>query len=84
MARSRIKRIHVNRQNIASNLKHGTNKPTLTCKVGKENLKGFVIQIHGPSTLLDAGACGLRPLSCGARIWIETNAAVRIDGKMIE
>lgn len=83
MVKGRIKRIHVNRQKLASNLKHGTNFPTITCKVGKENHYGSVIEILGPSKIFDAVLCRIKPLSCGAKVWIETKADVCIDGELI-
>jgi len=76
----RIKRIHVNKNRIASNLKHGKDDPVLTMKVGKENIYGSDVEILGPSRLVYAEKCGLKPLSCGARVYIETKALVKVDG----
>ena len=76
--------IHVNRQNIAMNRKDGGNRPTLTCKTYKENYKGVDVHILGPSRIFDAIACGRNPLSCGARVWIETTSPVLVDGRHIE
>ncbi len=75
--------IHVNRQNIAANAKDGGHRPTLTCKTYKENHKGFRVEILGPSTLLDALHCDRKQLSCGARVWIETNSPVLVDGQPV-
>lgn len=79
----RIKRIHVNRQRIAQNLKHGRADPVLTVKVGKENHYGHDVQIDGPSRLVNAEMCGRKPLSCGARVYIETRAPVKVDGVLV-
>lgn len=76
----RIKRIHVNKQRIASNLKHGKNDPVLTVKCGRENHYGDYVEILGPSILVYAEKCGLKPLSCGARVYIETTARVKVNG----
>lgn len=76
----KLKRIHVNRQRIAQNLKHGRSDPVLTVKVGKENRYGHDVEILGPSRLVNAAECGMKPLSCGARVYIETKARVLVDG----
>lgn len=66
--------IHVNQHKIRSNTKNGTDEPVLTVKTYKENnyaheavLKKdgeeFARVIYSPH----------KPLSCGARVWIETD-----------
>jgi hypothetical protein len=75
--------IHVNRQHIAMNAKDGGSRPTLTCKTYKKNWKGFKVEIDGPSVLMDADHCDRKQLNCGARVWIETTAPVRVDGEAI-
>ena len=72
---ARLKRIHVNRHVIASNRKHGRNEPVVRVKVGRENLKGSRVEIAGPSVVIYSPD---KPLSCGATLWIETNAAVGV------
>lgn len=84
MATGRIKRIHVNRQNLARNSKNGTNLPTITCKVGKDNYRGWTIEILGPSVIFDAALCGKKPLKCGAKVWIETKSDVKINGRLVK
>lgn len=79
----RLKRIHVNRQRIAQNLKYNRTEPVLTVKVGKENHYGHRVQIDGPSELINAELCGKKPLSCGARVYIETRADVYVDGTLV-
>lgn len=74
----KLKRIHVNRQAVAQNLKHGTGYPVLTVKSGRDNVYGDRVQIDGPCELVNAEACGKKPLSCGARVYIETKAPVRV------
>jgi len=69
-----VKRIHVNQHHIRANLKDDQNRPVFTCKTGKENLYGHEIEIHGPSVLVYSE----KPLSCGARCWIETISEVTI------
>lgn len=75
-----IKRIHVNRGRIQSNLKHGTSEPVLTVKTSKKNVYGHSVDILGPSRLVNAEMCGLKNLNCGARVYIETTADVVVDG----
>lgn len=75
--------IHVNRQNIAMNRKDDGSRPTLTVKTYKKNFKGSRVEILGPSVLLDSAMCGRKQLNCGARVWIETTAAVVVDGEMV-
>jgi hypothetical protein len=69
------KRIHVNQHNIKFNQKHGTNKPVITVKTYKENVYGNEVQILGQSIVVYRPT---KPLSCGAKVWIETDAEVVI------
>ena len=69
-----MKRIHVNMHKVRANKKHGTNEPVLTIKEGKSNTYCHEVDILGPSKLV------YRPdklLSCGARVWIETEAEIK-------
>ncbi len=68
------RKIHVNQHNIRSNLKHGTNKPVVTVKTYKSNTYGHVVEIAGPSKVIYPD----KPLSCGARVWIETESEVKV------
>ena len=70
------KRIHVNMHHIRHNKKHGTNKPVITVKTSKSNDYGHAVEILGPSKVIYRPE---KPLSCGARVWIETNADVNIS-----
>ena len=69
------KRIHVNMHHIRYNKKHGTNKPVITVKTSKSNDYGHEVDILGPSKIIYSPD---KPLSCGARVWIETEADVKI------
>jgi hypothetical protein len=65
--------IHVNQHVIRANVKQGTNDPVLTVKTYKSNDYAHEVEINGPCKIVyrpDA------PLSCGARVWIETQAEV--------
>ena len=70
------KRIHVNQHNIRHNAKHPEDhKPVLTVKTYKENIKCDRVFIDGPSEIVYSPD---KPLSCGAKVWIETEAEVEI------
>jgi hypothetical protein len=60
---------------VRANKKHGTNEPVLTIKEGRTNTYCHEVDILGPSKLVYRPD---KPLSCGARVWIETTAAVRL------
>jgi len=69
------KRIHVNQHKIRSNKKHNLNEPVITVKTSKSNDYGHEVEILGPSKVIYSPD---KPLSCGARVWIETEAEVKI------
>ena len=68
-----LKRIHVNQHNIRSNKKNGTNKPVITVKTSKSNDYAHNVEVLGPSKVIYRPD---KPLSCGAKVWIETNSEV--------
>lgn len=70
--------IHVNRQHIAMNAKDGRDRPVYTIKTGRRTRYAREVQIHGPSRLVYTG----RPLSCGARAWIETDGPLTLIDEM--
>ena len=70
-----MKRIHVNMHKVRANKKQGTNEPVLTIKESKSNTYCHEVDILGPSKLVYRPD---KPLSCGARVWIETNAELKI------
>lgn len=67
------KRIHINQHNIRANAKDGTTLPVITVKTYKDNTYHHAVDIRGPSTLVYSPN---KPLSCGARVWLETDAEV--------
>ncbi|QBX32554.1 MAG: hypothetical protein GOVbin2604_6 [Gammaproteobacteria virus GOV_bin_2604] len=74
------KYIHVNMHKIRANKKHGTNDPVLTVKQGRKNTYGHSVEILGNSRVVYGG--NDKPLlPCGARVVIETESEVLIDGK---
>ena len=68
-------RIHVNQHKIRSNKKHNLNEPVITVKTSKSNNYGHEVEILGPSKVVYSPD---KPLSCGAKVWIETESEVKI------
>lgn len=69
--------IHVNQHIIKRNTKTGKKDPTLTVKQGRKNTYASEVTIDGPSKVVYSPNS---PLSCGARVWIETTAPVKLIG----
>lgn len=67
--------VHVNQHVIKANRKTGANDPVLTVKTYKENRYAHEVSINGPSKIVYSPN---KPLSCGAHVWIETQAEVEI------
>tara|TARA_R100001530_G_scaffold127968_1_gene97445 strand:- start:280 stop:504 length:225 start_codon:yes stop_codon:yes gene_type:complete len=70
-----IKRIHVNQHVIKRNAKQNERNPVLTIKTSKDNRYAHEVSIDGPSKIVYSPD---KPLSCGAKVWIETTANVEI------
>jgi hypothetical protein len=70
-----LKRIHVNQHVIRRNTKTGERVPPLTVKTSRGNYRAESVRIEGASEVIYSPD---RPLSCGARVWIETRAPVII------
>jgi len=68
--------IHVNQHHIKHNAKTGENLPVLTIKTYKSNTYAHRVKIKGDSEVVYSPD---HPLSCGARVWIETQAEVEIQ-----
>lgn len=69
------KRIHIDQHAIRRNAK-GANDPPISVKTYKSNTKCFEVEINGPSKLVYSPD---KPLSCGAKVWIETDSEVVMD-----
>jgi hypothetical protein len=67
--------IHVNQHIIKSNRKNEESEPVLTVKTYKSNTYANEVIIHGPSRIVYSPD---KPLSCGARVWLETESPVEI------
>jgi len=68
-----ISRIHVNQHHIKANRKHNKDLPVLTVKTYKSNTTCNKVDIQGSSRVIYSPD---KPLSCGARVWIETESEV--------
>jgi len=71
-----IKRIHVNQHIIKSNNKTGEREPVFTIKFKKKTYTANSISIEGTSKLVYKPD---KPLSCGAKVWIETTNTIITD-----
>jgi len=67
--------VHVNQHVIRSNLKNDEREPVLTVKTYKSNTYAHEVNITGPAKVIYSPD---KPLSCGARVWIETEEPVEI------
>ena len=74
------KGIHVNQFKIKSNNKNKTNDPVITIKTYKDNVYAHEVKILGESTVIYRPD---KPLSCGAKVWIETDADIIADKKFL-
>ena len=72
--------IHINQHNIRHNSKNQDKKPVITCKTYKDNTYTNEAVIYGQDGL-EAARVVYRPdnpLSCGAKVWIETKNDVKL------
>jgi len=67
--------IHINQHVIKRNAKTGERKPVITAKTYKDNRYGSEVYVDGPCKIVYSPD---KPLSCGAKVWIETKAGVRV------
>ena len=69
------KRIHINQHVIRANKKNKEHNPPITVKTSKNNHYTYAAEIDGLSRVVYSPD---KPLSCGAKVWIETDASVWI------
>jgi len=67
--------IHINQHIIKSNAKTGEREPVITVKTYKDNTYGHEVYVDGPCKIVYSPD---KPLSCGAKVWIETQDEVRV------
>lgn len=72
--------IHVNQHVVKANKKNGVQNPVLTVKTYKENIYAQEVEIldESGSVIAKIVYSPDKPLSCGARVWVETLHEVRI------
>ncbi len=73
-----ITRIHVNTLVIRSNMKHNTRLPAVRVQQGQVARYCDEVNIKGPSKMVYRPD---KPLPCGAKVWIETEAEVELIGE---
>jgi len=82
------KKIHVNRGTIDSNRKHGTSNDPIAVRVHKTKDHKTANEIKYGSTIsiIHEGEVVARfiydpgnPLSCGAKLWVETDEKVEVE-----
>lgn len=66
---------HVNQHNIKANSKDNENRPVLTVKTYKSNTYCHEVEFTGPCKVVYSPD---KPLSCGAKVWIESQYPVNI------
>lgn len=69
-----VKRIHVDRRVLAQNRKDGGDRPAWTVQTSKGPYKARRVEVHGYLV----GDQRMKQLSCGARMYLETRAAVEL------
>jgi hypothetical protein len=65
--------VHVNQHVIRANRTRGERNPPLTVKTYRSNDYAHEVVINGPCRVVYSPD---KPLSCGARVWIETQSEV--------
>ena len=73
---NKIARIHVNQHIIKANAKNGENNPIFTIKQGGKNTYAYNVKVVGEMELVYSPD---KPLSCGAKVWIETRGDIEVD-----
>ena len=69
------KYIHINQHIIRRNASNGYNEPVITVKTYKSNDYGHEVTVNGPCKVVYSPD---KPLSCGAKVWIETDSGVQV------
>ena len=67
--------VHVNQFEIRRNAKDGGNRPPLTVRTYKDVMRCHEVEFAGKSRIVHRPD---KPLSCGARVWIETQGKVKV------
>lgn len=75
-----MKIIHINRNIIQQNAKHGRQEPVV--RVEEKGVVHYCmeVEIKGPSRMVYRPD---KPRPCGAKLWIETDAEVKMIGEKL-
>jgi hypothetical protein len=76
-----ITRVHVNQHVIRANAKNGENNPVFTIKSRGKNTYAHSVRVIGEMELVYAPD---DPLSCGAKVWIETKGEIIITKEITQ
>ena len=76
-----MKIIHINRNIIQQNSKHGKDSPV--CRVEEKGVVKYCMEVNilGPSRMVYRPN---KPRPCGAKLWLETDAEVELIGESNE
>ena len=70
--------IHINRNIIQQNAKHGREEPVVRVEEKGVVTYSMEVNIKGPSRMIYRPD---KPRPCGAKLWIETDAEVELIGE---
>jgi hypothetical protein len=73
-----MKIIHINRNIIQQNNKHGREEPVVRVEENGKVVYCMEVDIKGPSRMIYSPD---KPRPCGAKLWIETESEVELIGK---
>ena len=76
-----MKIIHINRNIIQQNAKHGREEPVVRVEENGVVTYCMEVDIKGPSRMIYRPD---KPRPCGAKLWIETDAEVEMIGEKID
>ena len=76
-----ITRVHVNQHVIRANAKNGENNPVFTIKSRGKNTYAHSVKVVGEMELIYSPN---KPLSCGAKVWIETKGEIIITKEITQ
>ena len=87
MPKGILKRIHINQHVIKSNTKTGKTDAVVTVKTYKKNRRTNHVDILDPASGAVLASIVYRPtspLSCGARVWVETRNPIKLNDEVVE
>lgn len=78
--------VHVARQAIASNLKHGRNDPVIIVRTGSQSVRAHEVELVTPAgeVLGRFTYSPDKPLPCGARVWLELDPTKLIARPVVD